>query len=156
MLAKQSCTASKNKTKIIALAKCITEAVKGEIKSKTFNIYLVLQILDSWIQLWVPIHMRVCEQASERESLCVCVCVHVRHCAYIMYVRGKTHIYYIYMYIMIYVHVSKSVMWFRDKEYLQAKHCILCLQMMHYSYPHFLTLLKELHGFYMLLCVMKS
>jgi len=41
-------------------------------------------------------------------------------------------------------------------ESLQAKHCILRLQMSHSYYPHVLSLLKELHDVYMSLRLMKG
>ena len=65
--------ASKNKTKIIALPKCITEAMKGEIKLKNLTLtyqtkycrYLIL----GW-SLWVPINICVCGRACVRAYVC--------------------------------------------------------------------------------------
>ena len=66
---------------------------------------------------------------------------------------------YIYMHIIIYVHVCESVMRFRVNVRIskgKALHFALADDSFLLSTFFFLTLLRELHDFYMSLCVSKN
>ena len=70
--------------------------------------------------------------------------------------EGERHV-YIYMHIIIYVHVSESVMWFRVNVRISAGKALhFAMADDSFLLSTFPNPLKELHDFYMSLCVMKS
>ena len=95
----------------------------------------------------------VCVCVCVCECVCVCVCVYA--VVHVLYGRGKRV--YIYMHIIIYVRVHESVMWFIVNVRISAGKALhFALADDSFLLSTCANRLKELHDFYMSLCVMKS